>query len=83
MHTLTQAKPRVRTHMTANVNRAAYTDAPTFGLLHAHVNHEETQSGLGPLDDATYTHLIGAAERMDTYVFLLGDHGAHYGRCNT
>ena len=78
--------------------RATYTHVPTFGIMHIHINHEETQSGLAPLDDGTYSHLLGAAESVDRCtsecpigcakqcmlladVFLLGDHGAHHGRC--
>ena len=54
-------------------------DVPTFGIQHFFVDHEETQSGLGPLDDALYTHLLGAAKRLDSYLFILGDHGVNYG----
>ena len=52
---------------------------PVFAIVHSFQNHEDTQSGLGPLDDGLRAHVLHAARRMDTYVWIMGDHGVRYG----
>ena len=43
-----------------------------FEGMHAWHEVMFAQSGLSPLDDALYKHLVGVAERMNAYVFIIG-----------
>ena len=59
--------------------RQTYLGTSVFGLIHTFVNHEETQTGLEPLDDSLSLHVLEVAERMDTYLWILVDHGVRFG----
>ena len=56
------------------LTRSSYINVPTFGLIHFFLNHEETQSGLGPLDGTLFSHLMGTTESMKNYLFRCNIH---------
>ena len=67
----------VSDHMLHYVDKfsSAYEGTPVFALIHTFQNREDTQSGLGPMDAGLSLHVQDIARKMDTYLFILGDHG--------